>query len=138
MLAMLVVLPLFSQETTKATAPPYPLSKFGVSLNPSGVVFFGPMIHGEIGLGNHFRIITHVRFPSMGFIYRLLKSSSNEVTGLVPGGGINYFIGEKPHKLYVGIHAEYHHVDVYYPEQGGDLSKETIDKKWNIGIDMWI
>jgi len=68
MLALFVFIPLFSQEITKATVPPYPLSKFGVSLNPSGVVFFGPMINGEIGLGDHFRMITHVRFPSMGFI----------------------------------------------------------------------
>jgi len=84
------------------------MGRFSLSVNPSGVVIFGPMINAEVGLWKHLRLNTHFRFPSLGFYTQVIYSPTESMDGYGIGLGIMSFFGKEGAwgKVCVGLLAE--------------------------------
>jgi hypothetical protein len=95
-----------SQDSIPASNEVGQLKRFSVSANPSGLVYFGPLLNAEVGFGNHFRVNTHFRFPRFGLMNHILYTP-DEITGYGLGLGSMCFFGKKRKALYVGLLLEY-------------------------------
>lgn len=84
------------------------MKRFSVSVNPAGLIFFGPMLNAEVGLGENIRFNTHVRLPN-GLFSQFYYSNPEKLRGYGIGGGIMGFFGEEGNwgKPYFGFLVEY-------------------------------
>jgi hypothetical protein len=69
-LASLSVLTMRAQDSTGFKCGSPAMSRFDLSINPAGAINFGPMLHVEMGLTQHLRLDTHLRFLTLGIELR--------------------------------------------------------------------
>jgi hypothetical protein len=102
-------------ETT--TAEEYTLSRFALSADPLGFVFFGPIVNAEVRITERMAVNAHVRFVSLGVLAKVVKDEDgdlDELNGIAFGGGVKWFFGTKRSKPYIGVLGEYEKIDTYY------------------------
>lgn len=120
-----------ARGSIKVPEEKYPIKRFSLSVNPAGILFYGPMIHGEVSLGDHVRIDAHVRFTGLGLGYKVYNSPDQIATIPSPGAGILYFFRKGHVCPYLGVLAEYdHQIHTIYEPYGGP----EITKIYDIGI----
>jgi hypothetical protein len=102
-----LILFLASAIISKSQDEGYPISRFALSLNPLGVVQFGPIVNAEAGLTKNLVLNAHVRFAPYGVLSYVVTEWPDKITGFAYGGGLIYFFGEKRNKPYVGVISEY-------------------------------
>jgi hypothetical protein len=113
-------------EPDKAESSPersYPLSRFALSADPLGFVFFGPMVNAEVRITDRMIVNAHVRFVSLGVLAKVMKDEDgdlDELKGIAFGGGVKFFFGDKRSKPYVGVLCEYENLDTYYSVHEND------------------
>jgi len=104
------------------------ISPFALSVNPLGVLQFGPMINMEFGFPNNLVINIHTRFHSAGLLSYATPEESDDIddlSGMAFGGGLLFFMTDNKHKPYVGGLIEYHTHDILYLEGNVDEWERT-------------
>jgi len=94
-----------------------PLSRFALSVDPLGFVFFGPIVNAEVRITDRMVANAHVRFLSMGVLAKVVKDEDgdlDELNGIAYGGGVKFFFGDKRSKPYLGVLGEYETLETFY------------------------
>ncbi|MEJ2053768.1 MAG: hypothetical protein P8X42_07600 [Calditrichaceae bacterium] len=117
--------PIFAQKDQNNS-----ISPFALSVNPLGVLQFGPIINMEFGFPNNLVLNIHTRFHSAGLLSYVTPEDNHEIddlSGIAFGAGLLYFMTERKHKPYIGALIEYHTHDILYSK--GDIDEwERTDK----------
>ena len=96
-------------------------NRFGIYVNPLGLIEFGLMGGTEITLSSKLIIDTHVRISSLGLLMYVLTADDEEgwpdkISGMGIGGGIKYLAPSHIGGFYVGALFEYGFQTQYYAE----------------------
>ena len=122
-IAMVVLYPIKSFAQDQNT----PLSKFALSVNPIGILQFGPIVSAEIGLSNHLVLNMHIRFPSLGLLSYVAADHDDgldEYSGIAFGGGLIFFLGNNMSKPYIGGLIDYQtHESLYAKDEDWEWSR---------------
>jgi hypothetical protein len=86
-----------------------PIGKFAFSIEPLGILQFGPMINAEFGLTDNLALNIHYRYSTIGLLTNTLwYSHANEkLKDNVFGTGLKYLFGDRMGKPYIGGLLEY-------------------------------
>jgi len=110
-----------SEESSETNS----MKGFSIAANPLGLLQFGPIIHGQIGLTDNLVLDLHLRLPSMGLLTSILMEETDtpdQLSGRAIGGGLLYFFGDKQNKPYLGGLVEFHQATGLFEE--GNLTGE--------------
>jgi len=96
-------------------------NRFGIYVNPLGLVQFGPMAGAEIIIHSHLVLDGHVRFSSLGaLMYVTTKNDEDgkpyKISGLGVGLSIKYLAGPRNGGFYIGMLFEEGSQEQYYAE----------------------
>lgn len=118
-LLLVMGLNIFSQSDDNA------MGNFALSVEPLGLVQFGPIINAEFGLTDNLVLNTHVRFGTFGLLMRVANMDEGELpedlTNIVFGGGLKYFFSDRKNKPYIGALFEYGTRHTEFPTWSGDV-----------------
>jgi hypothetical protein len=106
-LAILSICVMHAQDSTGFRSGYPAMDRFALSINHGGFLNFGPMVHVEMGLTQHLRIDTHMRFLTLGVAYQLYHSFTDVIAPPAPGLGVVYCFGNHIHKPYISVMGEY-------------------------------
>jgi hypothetical protein len=97
-------------------------NKFGIYVNPLGLLQFGPMAGAEIVIHSHLVIDGHVRFSSLGALMYVTTKDEDDgkpykISGLGVGLSVKYLAASRNGGFYAGMLFEEASQKQYYAEE---------------------
>lgn len=106
-----------------------PLGRIGISIQPLGMLQFGPILQVDVKIVQNLVLSPHIRWAGLGLISHAIVDYEELIIEdtWAFGGTAKYFFGRRRsnHKLYAGLMAEYGfghgYSDVYYYDSYWDM-----------------